>query len=240
MRTVFEIVEDLEEKAASARDARQMQHLRDRLVSITKEFRDIAEAIEPVASFIHESVAAGVLNGYPTDGVQCCQDLDRMMQDAINAPQDFVDSSELGGILARLRAIVASWRSYAASGWETYCDKNVQKGQDAIVQAFESSGESVELLSRLRSIDDQLMVLSREAPMDKSGGPALLTRLIKDRAEIWSQLSVGDLPTEVTLFLSSASASGAPLAMLTPSVFEWLSTKNLEDGFVVKSRVDDD
>lgn len=235
---ISELVAELEERAASARNARQIDHLRSRMESITKEFRGLAESIEPISAFIHECMDAQILTDYPTDGSLCSQELSRMIENQLDDAEALLDSSEFSSLLFRLTAIVASWRSQVEGAWKEYCDKHIPKRQDAVIHAFESSGESVELLSRLKSIDEQLTLLSRQAPIDRSGGPALLSQLIKNRAEIWSQLSVGDVPVEVTLFLDNASGSGASLTMLTPNVRDWLTAKNLEEGFVITSRVD--
>ena len=99
---------------------------------------------------------------------------------------------------------------------------------DAAEQRFDLAGAFLGV--------EQIERLAMSLPSDVANADQQLSALTKEQREAWRQLTGGELPESVILFLRASMGEGAELRQLTTEVIDWLNTRNLDSAFRIKPR----
>jgi hypothetical protein len=125
-----------------------------------------------------------------------------------------------------LRALPNEIRSSLNGAWEAHARSLLREQSVEILEVLERvPGLQVDARA-IRAMASEFDSLSSRLPRQEEDVDRIeeLAREIERR---WQSLEGAGIPSDVLDFLAAASVSGAPLALLTPAVREWLQERSL-------------
>lgn len=214
-------------------EARNREHLRNRIDQLDGELREALGELARVARFRGECED----NGVPVTRVPAAAELTARLTEyrgrLASAPEQVANADDLAKVFSHLRSTCQQRTESIRADWRRYCEENVPRPQTHYLNLLERSPETEDQARHLRSIESQLQQTVRVDPLERTGVPQLLLQLLAEREEQRAALNVDDLPSDVSAFIDEASRFGAPLQSLTPEIRDWLVEHDLIGGYVV-------
>jgi hypothetical protein len=159
----------------------------------------------------------------------------RQLLEGLEQDPDGVLAGELlGDAEERARRAADDLEMRAKDAWSAHVDR--LPAPDAELYAgLRGQGVFANLVERAERQDQQYEHLRRRKYLDSNKLRREFEQLLRERDETRKRLP--DVHNEeIRAFVTAATAQGAPLAALTPTVLEWIESNRLADGYVVRRR----
>lgn len=138
--------------------------------------------------------------------------------------------------LVPLGGLADSVKTAALKAWQAHVAARRERVSSEILNALRAVPEYRPIVATVQRCQDQIERLAGGLPLDVANGTQQLSALTEEQREAWRQLTGGELPESVVLFLRASMGDGAELRLLTIEVIDWLKARRLEGTFRIKPR----
>ena len=135
-----------------------------------------------------------------------------------------------------LGGLAESVKIAALKAWQTHVSARRERVSPEILNALRAVSEYRPIVATVQRCQEQIERLSMSLPSDVANADQQLSALTGEQREAWRQLTGGELPESVILFLRASMGDGAELRLLTTEVIDWLNSRNLDSAFRIKPR----
>lgn len=135
----------------------------------------------------------------------------------------------LGGLADGIKAS-------ALKAWEAHVSARRERVSPEILSALKAVPEYRPIVATVQRCQEQIESLASTLPSDIADADQRVAGLAADQRKAWQQLTGGDLPESVVLFLRASMGEGAELRLLTSDVIDWLKSRGLDSAFRIKPR----
>lgn len=135
-----------------------------------------------------------------------------------------------------LGGLAESVRTAALKAWEAHVATRRERVSADILNALRAVPEYRSIVSKVQRCQEQIEVLAKVLPTDIAAADRQLTELAEEQRTAWRQMTGGELPESVILFLRASMGDGAELRLLTAEVLDWLKSRGLDTAFRIKPR----
>ena len=135
-----------------------------------------------------------------------------------------------------LGGLADSIRTAALKAWQTHVGARHERISSEVLNALRAIPEYRAIVVIVQRCQEDIERLSLSLPTDVATADQRLAALNAEQRASWQQLTGGELPESVILFLRASMGDGAELRLLTTEVIGWLKSRKLDSAFRVKPR----
>lgn len=135
-----------------------------------------------------------------------------------------------------LGGLAESAKKSALKAWQEHIAGRRERVSSEILNALRAVPDYRPIVAKVQRCQEQIEILASSLPEDVTNANQRLSELASEQREAWRQLTGGELPESVVLFLRASMGEGAELRLLTSDVIDWLKSRGLDSAFRIKPR----
>lgn len=138
--------------------------------------------------------------------------------------------------LTPLKGLADSVASTSLGAWQKNVDARRERVSQDILNALKAVPAYRPIVAKVQNCQVQIEAIANSLPTDVASANLRVTEIASEQREAWRQLTGGELPEDVILFLRASMGDGAELRLLTAAVIDWLKSRGLDGAFRIKPR----
>lgn len=135
-----------------------------------------------------------------------------------------------------LGGLAESLKKTSLKAWQEHVAGRRERVSSEILSALRAVPDYRPIVAKVQRCQEQVEILASSLPDDVAAADQRLSELASEQREAWRQLTGGELPESVLLFLRASMGEGAELRLLTSDVIDWLKSRGLDGAFRIKPR----
>lgn len=225
-------VTDYEKIKASAHEAQQLR-------SRAAQFTNVADKLEKAQTLLAALKQAGVSVDYtPTDAAGLREKAGTLRSAVATDPKVLADPPfDLRfAFVDRLAGLATAAEKASSLAWSQWVSQKSNLSSDDVLTALSALPQFRNSIATIKQCRTSITGLAAVAPSNVSAAMAQLDNLLAAHNSAWTDLTAEGIPEDVLTFIKACAGEGAPLALLSDEVVDWLKQRSLTNAFRIKIR----
>lgn len=140
------------------------------------------------------------------------------------------------GFVDRLAGLATAAEKASSMAWSQWVSQKSNLSSDDVLTALSALPQFRNSIATIKQCRTSITALAATVPSNVSAAMVQLDSLLTAHNSAWADLTAEGIPEGVLTFIRACAGEGAPLALLSDEVVDWLKQRSLTNAFRIKIR----